>query len=185
MPHLVAHLTDRVRIRPLVQGDAPAMLVAYLRNREHLRPWEPDRSAEFFTLAGQRAYVGHRVAEQEAGRLQGWVLLDGDRIVGTLTLSGLVRGPFRSADLGYWVDAEYTGRGLATAAVDRVCRAAEADLGLHRIQAGVLPVNAASQSVLERSGFTRIGLAPDYLHIAGAWRDHLLYQRILHTRPLR
>jgi ribosomal-protein-alanine N-acetyltransferase len=31
--------------------------------------------------------------------------------------------------------------------------------------------------VLEKNRFTRIGLAPRYLRIAGAWRDHLLFQR--------
>ena len=29
---------------------------------------------------------------------------------------------------------------------------------------------------LERSGFARFGMAPNYLHIAGQWQDHVLYQ---------
>ncbi|KPC74049.1 acetyltransferase, partial [Streptomyces sp. NRRL WC-3753] len=33
--------------------------------------------------------------------------------------------------------------------------------------------------VLLRAGFTWYGTAPDYLHIAGAWRDHHRYQLIL------
>jgi ribosomal-protein-alanine N-acetyltransferase len=32
--------------------------------------------------------------------------------------------------------------------------------------------------VLEKAGFERIGLARHYLHIAGAWRDHILFQRL-------
>jgi ribosomal-protein-alanine N-acetyltransferase len=31
--------------------------------------------------------------------------------------------------------------------------------------------------VLEKNGFVRIGRAPHYLWIAGAWRDHVLFQR--------
>ncbi len=50
------------------------------------------------------------------------------------------------------------------------------DLGLHRIQAGTLVDNVRSQRVLERNGFVRFGVAPAYLHIAGEWRDHALYQ---------
>jgi ribosomal-protein-alanine N-acetyltransferase len=30
--------------------------------------------------------------------------------------------------------------------------------------------------VLEHNGFVRIGVAPAYLNIAGAWQDHILYQ---------
>jgi ribosomal-protein-alanine N-acetyltransferase len=36
--------------------------------------------------------------------------------------------------------------------------------------------------VLERNGFTRIGVAPAYLSIAGRWQDHALYQL---TNPSR
>ena len=34
--------------------------------------------------------------------------------------------------------------------------------------------------VLRRAGFQEIGLAPDYLQIAGSWQDHVLFQLILH-----
>ena len=52
------------------------------------------------------------------------------------------------------------------------------ELGLHRIQAGTLLHNTGSQRVLERNGFQRFGVAPQYLRIAGQWQDHALYQLI-------
>ncbi|MGO9080067.1 MAG: GNAT family N-acetyltransferase [Streptosporangiaceae bacterium] len=70
------------------------------------------------------------------------------------------------------------GEGLATAAVRQVITIAFGELGLHRIEAGTLPHNLRSRRVLERSGFTRFGLAPQYLSIAGRWQDHILYQRL-------
>jgi ribosomal-protein-alanine N-acetyltransferase len=33
----------------------------------------------------------------------------------------------------------------------------------------------SSLRVVEKLGFTQIGLAPRYLHINGRWRDHLLF----------
>jgi len=45
------------------------------------------------------------------------------------------------------------------------------------LEAATLVDNVASQRVLERNRFHRIGLAPRYLQIAGVWRDHLLFQR--------
>ncbi|MEU3401566.1 GNAT family N-acetyltransferase [Streptomyces filamentosus] len=152
--------------------DAEALAEALERNRGHMRATEPVRHPLYYTAQGQAARLA------DGGRR--WFAVDGERIVGCATLSGIVEGPFRSASLGYWVDGGYTGRGIAGALVDEVLRAAEETLGLHRIEACVLPYNHASLRVLARAGFERIGFAPRYLHIDGEWRDHQLFQRILH-----
>jgi ribosomal-protein-alanine N-acetyltransferase len=67
---------------------------------------------------------------------------------------------------------------VATAAVGAAVRHAFEQLGLHRAEAGTLVHNVASQRVLERNGFTRFGMAPRYLRIAGKWQDHVLFQRL-------
>ena len=170
----------RVRIRILMASDVDAMCAAYVRNREHLAPWEPVRAEEFFTPDGQMASVHSKLALFIAGSDVPWVLTDGEAIVGLMTLSGIVRGPFLSAHLGYWIDKDYTGRGIGSAAVAFAFAAARDDLGLHRLQAATLLHNAASQKILKRAGFTEIGVAPAYLNIAGGWQDHLLFQRILY-----
>lgn len=41
--------------------------------------------------------------------------------------------------------------------------------------------NLRSQSVLDRLGFVQYGRAAGYMHIAGAWQDHLLYQLLTPT----
>ena len=48
-------------------------------------------------------------------------------------------------------------------------------LGLHRVQAAVMPNNPASLRVLDKAGFRREGLAERYLQIAGVWADHVLF----------
>jgi ribosomal-protein-alanine N-acetyltransferase len=70
------------------------------------------------------------------------------------------------------------GKGHASRAVVLMLDVAFGELGLHRVQAATLLHNAGSQRVLERAGFTRIGVAPSYLHIAGSWQDHILFQRL-------
>jgi ribosomal-protein-alanine N-acetyltransferase len=172
-------LLGSIRVRVLRRSDAECMTAAYRRNREHLAPWEPLRAEGFFTTAGQGAGIESRIALFTAGSDVPWVLLDGERIIGVLNLSGIVRGPFLSAHLGYWVDRDFNGRGIGSAAVGFAVEAARNGLGLHRLQASTLPHNAASQKVLKRAGFEEIGLAPAYLEIGGTWQDHILYQRIL------
>jgi ribosomal-protein-alanine N-acetyltransferase len=173
-------LAGGVRIRVVRVSDAEQLSAAYQRNRDHLAPWEPWRHEDFFTEAGQAASIESKLALFIAGSDVPWVLVDGGHIVGVMTLSGIVRGPFLSGHLGYWVDREYNGRGIGSAAVAHAVGAARAELGLHRIQAATLPHNGASQKILKRADFEEIGLAPSYLKIAGTWQDHILYQRILY-----
>ena len=153
---------------------------AYLLNRDHLAPWEPERSEEFFTVERQSQVIESKLAQHAEGSEVPFVLLDGDRVVGALTLTGIVRGPFLSAHVGYWVDKEFNGRGIGSAAIAAAIEFSRQGLGLHRLQAATLTHNAASQKVLKRAGFEEIGLAPRYLKIAGSWQDHMLYQRILY-----
>jgi ribosomal-protein-alanine N-acetyltransferase len=169
-------------IRALTVDDAPALTAAYLRNREHLEPWEPRRTADFFTEDWQRDDVGAKLASATAGQIDPWVVWHGEEAVGRVNLSNIARGVFQNANLGYWVDHRHTGRGLATAAV-RFALERAADIGLHRVEAGTLAHNAASQAVLRRCGFEQFGAAAQYLFIAGEWRDHVMFQRILHDRP--
>jgi ribosomal-protein-alanine N-acetyltransferase len=177
--NLTRPLTDEVELRLVRPEDAASFCEAQASSREQLRPWEPRRADEWYDPAFQ--------AERFQGLLDRdntipWVLVTGDRVIGTATLSNLVAGPWRSADLGYWVDVAEVGKGLASAAVTAVCELADRELLLHRIAASTRTDNAASQRVLTKNGFEQYGFARDYLHIDGAWRDHNLYQRILNTR---
>lgn len=167
-------------LRGLCSDDIVPLTEARRRNRDHLAPWDPERPPSYFTVAGQGVQVEGALDERRLGRTCPLVIDRGDgMILGQFTLSGIVRGHFRSAYLGYWVDAEYTGRGLATAAVAGTLEIARCTLGLHRIEAATLRHNGASQAVLARNGFRRIGTAERYLRIAGEWQDHVLFQRLL------
>jgi ribosomal-protein-alanine N-acetyltransferase len=178
-----ADLLDDVRMRPLAEGDAEALCRAYVRNQDNLRRWDPRRDEVFFTVSGQRGRVRDQLREAGAGRLAPWVLVRGREVVGAVTLSNVSLGPFRSGSLGYWVDVGMMGRGLATAAAGLACRAADEELGLHRLEAGTLLGNVASQRVLAKCDFEEFGVARSYLHIDGEWRDFRLFQRILNNRP--
>jgi ribosomal-protein-alanine N-acetyltransferase len=101
------------------------------------------------------------------------------RPIGRITLSNVIRWNFQSCNVGYWVSEAHNGLGHATAALGQMCRVAFDELGLHRIEAGTLLANEASQQVLQKSGFTKIGIAQKYLNIANVWRDHVLFQRVV------
>ena len=161
-------------IRPLTIDDAAQLAALLVSNREFLAPFEPERPDEYFTVESQRSRI------EAADHF--FAILDRDAVAGTIALSNVVRGPFQSANLGYWVDRARNGRGLATGAVDAVVKRAFTELGLHRIEAATLVDNVASQRVLEKTGFRRIGTAAHYLRIAGSWRDHVVFQQTVEDR---
>ena len=181
-------LPEGYAIRPLRGEDAPALAAAYTRNRQHLERWDPARDDFFYTEDGQASALLGQLASVRRGLMAAWVITwrSGPDalplVVGRVNLNNVVMGVLRSATVGYWVDAEHLGRGLASAAVEHACREARL-MGLHRVEAGTQVDNEASQAVLRRCGFTEYGLAPQFLFIAGAWQDHRLFQRILHDGP--
>jgi [ribosomal protein S5]-alanine N-acetyltransferase len=165
--------------RLITPDDAPVLAELQRLNRDYLAPWEPARNDEYFTEAGQRAAIEEALTQYERGRNLPYVILDqGACIVGRITLNSIVRGAALSCSVGYWVTQSVTGRGVASAALRQIIRVAFGELGLHRIQGETLLDNFASQRVLERNGFARIGMAPTYLKIAGRWQDCILYQLI-------
>jgi ribosomal-protein-alanine N-acetyltransferase len=165
--------------RLITLADAAVLAELVRASREFLAPWEPLRGEDYFTEAGQRADIDTALERHKIGNALPSVILDHTgAVVGRITLNGIVRGAFQSCSVGYWLSAAAVGRGLATAALRETIALAFGELGLHRIQAETLLSNVASQRVLDRNGFVRIGMAPTYLKIAGQWQDFILYQLI-------
>lgn len=177
-------LPDGYSFRSLALEDAPALAAAYDRNREHLEPWDPERFPIFYTAEGQRQDTEQRLGMQERGLFAQWVIVGpGGDLVGRANIQNIVRGTMQGGTLGYWVDRDHLRRGLARAAVDFLGEQA-LELGLHRLEAGTMVENVASQRALEACGYEQYGLAPKLLFLNGAWRDHVLYQKLLHDQPL-
>lgn len=166
-------------IRLIVPSDDEVLAQLQLQNRAFLAPWDPVRPDDYFTAGGQRQDIEAARARHERGEAAPFVVLNDDaKVVGRLTLNGIVRGPFQSCSMGYWIAEDETGKGLATSAVQAALTFAFTELELHRVQAETLLNNVASQRVLAKAGFTKYGLAPRYLKIAGTWQDHLMFQRL-------
>ncbi len=170
-------LTERLELKAFTPEEAEELLALRLENQRFLEPLEPIRSDGYLTLAGQRT----EIMQSEQGRIrdQAYVyavrLRENGKLLGRAALTGIARGPFQNANLGYFLDEAHNGKGYMTEAVCGVLELAFTKHNLHRVQAGVMPRNAPSLRVLEKAGFRREGLAERYLKINGAWEDHVLF----------
>lgn len=155
----------------------PAELLDYVRrNRDFLREYEPVREDGYYTEEAQRDLLdGGLAAWREDRGYQFYVRLpaEGNLLVGGIALSNVVRGAFLSAYLGTCMDGAHGGRGYATRATRLMVDWAFGNLGLHRVEANVMPRNARSLRVLEKCGFSSEGVSPRYLRINGIWEDHV------------
>lgn len=160
------------------RADVAAMGDYWARNRGHLTATQPRRDEAFWTAEGQGTRMDAGARDVDGGRLFPFLVREDGHLVGEAILSDVSRGPFCSARLGYSVDGARLRLGIASWAVAAVTDIAFTDLALHRVEAGTLVDNLASQAVLRRCSFELIGTASAYLAIAGRWRDHVLWQRV-------
>ena len=168
---------DGIYLRPAVSGDFSAWVRLRSESREFLTPWEPVWPEDDLTRAAFRRRLRRQSDEMARDEAFSFLIFDAgvDTLMGGLTLGGIRRGVAQSGTLGYWMGAPHAGKGRMTRAVTAAVRFGFSTLRLHRIEAACLSENVASQTLLERNGFQREGLARAYLRINGAWRDHLLY----------
>ena len=132
---------------------AAALLVFETENRAYFAASVSDRGDDYFRDFGAR--LSSLLEEQAAGLIHQHVLVEDDgSIVGRINLFDVAGA---SATLGYRIAQRAAGRGLATAAVNRICEIAARDYGLTRLHAATSLSNVASQAVLARTGFVRVG----------------------------
>jgi ribosomal-protein-alanine N-acetyltransferase len=159
--------------------DAEPLATLLRDHRAFFAPYEPVRDESYFTTDGQTEIIATFLARHRAEQMEPHVILAADgSVAGRITLDAVTKGAFQSCGMGYWVAPPFGGQGLATAAVAAMVRVAFHDLGLHRVEAGAMPHNVRSRRVLETNQFEEFGFAPRLVHIAGQWRDHVMYQRL-------
>lgn len=132
---------------------APALLAFERENRAYFAASVPDRGEEYFARFDERLRA--LLAEQEAGAGFFHVLVGTEgEVLGRVNLTGVADG---GADLGYRIAERAAGRGLATRAVRELCARAADRYGLTVLRAAATLDNAASQTVLARTGFVVVG----------------------------
>lgn len=145
------------RLRKAELRDQRHLAEAFSRSAAALAPWSaPPFNMEFY-ISGQLIYL---------------LVNDVDEFVGVFALSGIMRGLFHSAYLGYNCFVPFQGHGYMSTGLQLLLREAFGELNLHRLEANIQPENHRSVAFVKRAGFSKEGYSPKYLRIDGEWRDH-------------
>ena len=152
-----------------------------IANRDHINRWMPFL-CDSYDLEASR--------EHARGSLQGFA--DRTKITLTVLEHGKVVGStgwtdwqdqalfddrlvYASADIGYWLAKEATGRGLMSRAVAAMTTLAFEEYGLKRLTIRAEPENEASWRVTERAGYQYEGLHRGVATFDGRSVNHKLY----------
>jgi RimJ/RimL family protein N-acetyltransferase len=164
--------TDRLRLRPIVDSDADALFSLhtdpYVLRYWDAPPWsERERADQFIASCRNMTEdgTGTRVAIDR--------LADGT-FIGWCSLTRW-NPDYRSASMGYCLDASAWGHGYATEAARALLRWAFDTLDLNRVQAETDTRNAACARVLEKLGFVREGTLREDCVVNGEVSDSWVY----------
>lgn len=168
-------------LRPLRIRDKKVWDLTRAKNREWLSPWEATRP-EIESHLPPISFLGMVLQYRKDGEalrsisLGIWLLESGkESFIGQITMGGITFGAMRGAHIGYWIDQEFANQGHITKAVSLLTNFGLNELALHRVEINLRPENSASKRVAEKCGYVLEGERSRYLHIDGAWRDHLTY----------
>jgi len=170
------YYTERLELKVIDKTYAPMVLDYYKRNKEFMEEWEAIKPDDYYTAEFHENQLEKDLKLFEEGTaLRLWIFKKGepDRTIGCFAFSNIVRGAFWSCHLGYKLDKDEINKGYITEAIRKGIEIAFNEIGLHRIEANIMPKNKRSLRVAEKLGFYNEGLAFKYLKINGKWEDHI------------
>jgi len=178
----VALKSEDLTLQALRFRDRPRWNNVRAENRDWLSPWEAtiplipgDAPENANRLPSYFEMVRTLNSEARSGRSFSFAIWHQRNLIGQISLGGVILGAMRGGHIGYWIDKNYSNRGFTTQAVTALTEYSFSALNLHRIEINIRPENAASRRVAEKAGYIFEGERPRYLHIAGNWRDHVVF----------
>lgn len=129
--------------------------------------WEPHKSPE-----QTQDYLRYLQAQYRAGDFYDWAVVTNDerKMIGTCGFTSLDFAN-NSAEVGYVLNPEYWGRGIAAEALRRVIEFGFMELNVHRIEAKYIIGNENSRRVMEKCGMSFEGIRRSSMFIKGEYRD--------------
>jgi ribosomal-protein-serine acetyltransferase len=166
-------LGPEVCLVELTAADAGRIFLVVEANRAHLREWLP-------WVDGTRSSQDTRrfLQSVEAGRREGRTLAYGIEERGEfIGVAGShdIETADRRANIGYWLAAKATGRGLMTRAAGALAGILFEHLGMERLEIRCCAGNTASARVAERLGFQFEGTLRHAQFLHGRFHDQRLY----------
>ncbi len=158
--------TSRLYLRKMTKKDS-ADMYEYSKLEEVTRYllWDPHES-ETYTYK----YLSYLQSRYRSGDFYDWAVVwkQNNKMIGTCGFTSF-HLESNSAEVGYVLNPDYWGCGIAPEAVNAVLEFGFINLNLHRIEARYMVDNTRSRSVMEKVGMTYEGVKREALHVKGKY----------------
>jgi ribosomal-protein-serine acetyltransferase len=165
---------DEFVLRRYQVEDASALAAAVSENLEHLRPWMPWIALEPTTLKDRVKLFAQWDRDWSEGVQYSYGMFRETRVVGG---AGLMRRIATDGlEIGYWVHAEFVGRGFATRAAGVLTTLGLSLSGVSHIEIHHDKANVASGRVPQKLGFDMVGEQPAKAEAPGNTGVNLIWR---------
>ncbi|TND08953.1 MAG: N-acetyltransferase GCN5 [Bacteroidetes bacterium] len=146
-------------VRDLRSSDSAAFLYMIRRNQERLRNSFPLILSKVNSKISALSYVREKVAEIRQKTFHTCIVehTPSKILVGYISMKNM-DFTVPKAELAYFIDAEFEGKGIGSRAVGAVCDFAFAEIGMNKLFMRISPANPASRRLAEKCGFEKEGL---------------------------
>ncbi|MHC4893523.1 MAG: GNAT family N-acetyltransferase [Planctomycetota bacterium] len=146
-------LTDRLRLRPWGPQDAAPATATIARSKEHLLPWLPWAKVEPspIPMVVDRFRTFRAQFDLGTDFVLGIFDRETDEVVGGTGFHPRISPG--AAEIGYWIDVDRVGRGLATEAIAGLTRVGLTALPYRKLEIRVHPENEPSARIPRRLGY--------------------------------
>lgn len=160
--------TERLILRRMKVSDAKDMYeYSHLSEVTEYLLWAPHEDLEY-----TKNYLKQIEAAYKTDDFHdfGVVLKSNNKFIGTCGFSNLDMANFKG-EVGYVLNPEYWGMGIAVEAVNAILRLGFDKMGLNRIEAKYMVDNIRSRKVMEKCGMTFEGIARQSMFVKKGFCD--------------
>lgn len=166
-------IDEQTEIRLLEQRHAEEVFALADKNRDRLREWLPWLD-DTHAVADVRAFIREALMVFAAGEGFHAGIWHQGRFAGCVDCQAIDRLNHKVA-IGYWLGAEFEGKGLMTRASRAMVDWLFRDAGLERVEIHCATDNRKSRAIAERLGFTEEGTLKQSAWLYDHYVDMVIY----------
>ena len=163
-------------IRPISLDDVRIYFKMIQRNRSRLLNCFPVTCNSCLDLNSTREYIQSRILRAKRKEFYTLLLLsETGEIAGAFSLKDMDWSLMR-CEIGYFIEQNFTNRGLASFCLDQICRHLFSEMKLNKVFLRIAEENEASRHVAANNNFIIEGILRDDVKFSdGAFRNSVYY----------